>query len=572
MIENNFLLNKKQEYIDELNQRVEDKILNKANAEFLTKLINKADDLEEVQAIMAMGTTYKRTGFHFDFRKEPACSNIKYLKKNENLSFQTDKNALTHKLIIGDNYDALKQLLITHKGKIDVIYIDPPYGKDSMGNFANTNYTNAITRDNLLSMLYTRLQLAKNLLSSEGVIFVSIDDKNHAYLKCLMDEIFGEENFISMLSVENNPKGRKNSNFVSVSNEYCLIYAKNKNFSYFIENIPKPSSDLALDENGIYVHNSGKRVLVGENSFNKKVENFSSDKHYSVYFNERIQDVKVVVDSAIDKPNEELLAQGYRRYYSFCDNEFVENTYSKAKFLELIENEALDFKADKIYEKNFSTTTRIKSLIVNKKYKAIVNNEEVEYQIDVKTTSAGTELKSIFNTAKPIFSNPKNVNYIKLLISLMPSKDLIALDFFAGSGTTGQAILNLNKEDNGNRKFILCTNNEITDINPNGIAYDVTSKRLKRVMTGECYDGTNDFKWLEKNEPYGNNLEVTEITEVSPTVSEKDNTPFDLIDETLYGIESFKNKEDKINWICTNFKNTMKNIETDEKYCERWGE
>ena len=155
-----------------------------------------------------------------------------------------------------------------------------------------------------------------------------------------------------------------------------------------------------------------------------------------------------------------MLAQGYRRYYSYCDNEFVENTYSKAKFLELVENGALDFKADKIYEKNFSTTIRIKSLIVNKKYKAIVNNEEVEYQIDVKTTSAGTELKSIFNTAKPVFSNPKNVNYIKLLISLMPSKDLIVLDFFAGSGTTAQAVMELNKLDGGNRKFILCTNNE----------------------------------------------------------------------------------------------------------------
>ncbi|GHU49544.1 hypothetical protein FACS189459_1360 [Bacilli bacterium] len=88
-------------------------------------------------------------------------------------------------------------LLITHKNKIDVIYIDPPYGCDDMGEFAKTNYENQITRDNLLSMLEPRLILAKQLLSDEGVIFCSIDDKNQAYLKCLFDDEFGERNFIS---------------------------------------------------------------------------------------------------------------------------------------------------------------------------------------------------------------------------------------------------------------------------------------------------------------------------------------------------------------------------------------
>ena len=103
---------------------------------------------------------------------------------------------------------------------------------------------------------------------------------------------------------------------------------------------------------------------------------------------------------------------------------------------------------------------------------------------------------------------------IKYLISLHINKNAIVLDFFAGSGTTGQAVLELNQEDDGNRTFILCTNNEVTDINPNGIAYDVTSKRLKRTMTGECYNGTTDFKWLEKHSPLGDNLEVLDIIEI----------------------------------------------------------
>ena len=143
----------KEELISDLQRRVDDKILEPTNFELLKKLILKADSIDEAIMISELGTTYKRTGFHFDKRLEKMTDTIKYLKKNKNLSFVTDENKLHHKLIIGDNYPALLNLLIEYKGKIDVIYIDPPYGKDSMGDFAQTNYENAITRDNLLSML-----------------------------------------------------------------------------------------------------------------------------------------------------------------------------------------------------------------------------------------------------------------------------------------------------------------------------------------------------------------------------------------------------------------------------------
>ena len=133
-------------------------------------------------------------------------------------------------------------------------------------------------------MIYSRLSLARNLLTHDGVIFISIDDNEVENLKKICCELFGEDNFIGMLSVENNPKGRKNSAFISVSSEYCLIFAKNKEQAYFIENVPKKASDMTLDENGRYVHNSGKRVLVGENNFNNPVTVVSSDKNYSVYF------------------------------------------------------------------------------------------------------------------------------------------------------------------------------------------------------------------------------------------------------------------------------------------------
>ena len=183
--------------ITEINQRVEDKILEPSNAAVLTKLIEKSETSEEASVIAALGTTYKRTGFHFDKRleKHMMTNTIKYFKKNEALSFgEAKEGEPVHKLIIGDNYDALNNLLIQYKGKVDVIYIDPPYGKDSLGQYANTNYTNSITRDNLLSLLYFRLKLAKQLLSDDGVIFCSIDDRNQAYVKCLFDEIFGALN------------------------------------------------------------------------------------------------------------------------------------------------------------------------------------------------------------------------------------------------------------------------------------------------------------------------------------------------------------------------------------------
>ena len=192
----NTLEESKASLIAEIDKRVEENIIENSNADLLKKLISNAETLTEAIAIAELGTTYKRTGLHFDKRLEKFGNTIKFFAKNEDLSFITNQNSVTHKLIIGDNYDALLNLLVSYKGKVDVIYIDPPYGKDSMGEFADTNYDNSLTRDNLLSMMYPRLLLAKQLLTKDGVIFISIDDRNQAYLKCLLDEIFDESKFL----------------------------------------------------------------------------------------------------------------------------------------------------------------------------------------------------------------------------------------------------------------------------------------------------------------------------------------------------------------------------------------
>ena len=160
------------------------------------------------------------------------------------------------------------------------------------------------------------------------------------------------------------------------------------------------------------------------------------------------------------------------------------------------------------------------------------------------------------------WQKPKPISLVEWCLNLMPPKDeLTVLDFFAGSGTTGHGVLQKNLMDKGNRTFILCQLNEKTEITPNGIAYDVTSKRLKRIMTGECYDGSKDFEWIKKNKPYGDNLDVYEIKMVADNAQEAGQTPFDLIDETLYGKEKFATKREKIEWVCQNFQRTEKYLE-----------
>lgn len=403
--------------------------------------------------------------------------------REESVDFDTTENLY----IEGDNLEVLKLLQETYLGKIKMIYIDPPYNTgndfvyeddfaqstedylansgqfDEEGNRLVKNLdSNGRFHTDWLNMIYPRLKLAKDLLSDDGVIFISIDDNEVENLKKICSEVFGQINFVGMLSVENNPKGRKNSTFISVSAEYCLIFAKNKEISYFVENVPKKSSDMVLDEDGRYVHNSGKRVLVGENSFNEIVTSPSSNKNYSVYF--RKQDYSIITKKeefgVIDKA---LINAGYIRYASYNKGKLIENTYTEEKFLSLAEKKALDFSNDKIYEKNFSDTIRMKSQLVNREYEAIVRGSKKKFSMELTTTGAGTYLKELFGLSDVPFTAPKNTGFLKMLISLFEEKDFYVLDFFSGSASEADAVMQLNAEDGGHRKFIMVQLPEETD-------------------------------------------------------------------------------------------------------------
>ncbi|MCM1186683.1 MAG: site-specific DNA-methyltransferase [Lachnoclostridium sp.] len=394
---------------------------------------------------------------------------------------EDSKNAdTTENLYIeGDNLEVLKLLRQNYYGAIKMIYIDPPYnrGNDFIYNdsyeiskaesdveegIANSveRYTiNAKSQNRFharwLSMMFSRLIIAKDFLTDDGMIFISIDDNEIGNLIKICNEVFGEQNFVSLLSVEINPKGRKNSKYISVSNDYCLIYAKNISNGYFVENIPKNIKDLTKDENGNYVHNSGKRVLVGENDFNNVVLDFAMPKHYTVYYNFNTKEIELRKERKLDDVNQTLLDAGFTRYYSYKGNTFVENTYTAEKFMDLFNEQKLEFKNGKIYEKNMSTEIRLKSMLINRNYEAIVNEKVINFSLDYKTTSAKETLKELFDSEDEYFTAPKNVGLLKVLMTLFAGKDFLVLDFFSGSGTTAHAVMEQNIIDGGQRRYIL---------------------------------------------------------------------------------------------------------------------
>lgn len=560
----------KESLIAEIEKRVSDKILEQTNADLLIKLINNADTLDEAINIAALGTTYKRTGLHFDKRLEKMSDTIKYFKKNEVLSFHTDDSKPTHKLIIGDNYEALQNLLIQYRGKIDVIYIDPPYGKDSMGEFAATNYNNAITRDNLLSMLYPRLVLAKQLLSDEGVIFCSIDDKNQAYVKCLFDEVMGESNFIACAPRKTGAgdAATRSSSELRKPFDYLLIF-KRGNDAELQKKIVGEKEYKYCDQLGNY--KLDKFQASGSDATRKARPNL----YYPIYVTKN--------KSLSLKETEDCIETILPQKVNGEDGRWM---WKPEKF-EKDKDDYLIYDGATIYRKTYYDEEQDQNIYQVEK--AWIDGGEFR---NAKGTSDLSEI-----IGKNMFNNPKPIALVEWCINLVPKKEKqIILDFFAGSATTGHAVLDLNRSEakdsdlleeeipEGNRTFILCQLNENLDealksaiggaktTIENQIALcdkigrphelsEITAERVRRVMLGSSLDGTKDFEWAKKHKPYGGNLDVYEIESVSNFEWTEGKTPFDVINETLYGKEKFANIKEKVEWVCGNFDKTQKYLE-----------
>lgn len=486
--------------LDKLKLWCEKGQLEPRNYEVLSNMITKCENYDDAISILEIATQSRKTGLFYrhQFEKVPT-NKIHFLEEDTKMSF--GKKGTVNKLIIGDNYLALKNLLVTYRGKIDVIYIDPPYGCNDMGEFAEVNYENNITRDNLLSQLSPRIELAHELLSDNGVIFVSIDDKNQAYVKCLLDKYFKESNFISNVYW----RSRGSQNYVDpwISNvgEYILIYAKEKN----------------------------------------RLSEFNRDKSSPTDYKNPDNDPLGPWTSS------GIIRDDGRRKYTVISPKGVKFTkawlYTEENF------NALNAEGRIWWGKNGDSIPRRKSYL-----KEWSGNPFISAIIQKGlTTEKGTEtLKKIFGDSP--FPYPKPVELIQLLINLIRKDDAIILDFYAGSGTTGHAVLALNDQVSGKRSFILCTNEDKGNNGqyPNGIGSDVTFERLKRVMTGKASDGSK-FKWAEENEPYGQTLKVYRIAEVENTNKDV----FKLIDPKNYDYPCSTEKK-KIEWICKNFEETQK--------------
>lgn len=354
-------------------------------------------------------------------------------------------NTPNHILIEGDNLYALTALTFTHEDKIDVIYIDPPYNTGNKDFMYNDNYVDkedSYRHSKWLSFMHKRLLIAHKLLNKEGVIFISIDDNEQAQLKLLCDEVFSEKNFISIISWQRAYSPKNQSKKISKDVEYILCYAKNSELT-----------DFAL--------------LPRTEKMNKRYKNIDNDyrgpwKAGDLVANEERKNGHYFITG----PKGDLFDAPPGKHWSYAED----------KMKELLRDNRLYFGKDG--RSIPSLKQFLHEVQQGRKVSTLFLHEEAGH-----TDEAKKELKNFFEQSDDLFSTPKPTRLIKLLLSLSISKSPIILDFFAGSGTTLQATMQLNYNDKKKRQCILVTNNE------NNIAEEVCYERNKRAILG--YTNTN---------------------------------------------------------------------------------
>ncbi len=403
---------------------------------------------------------------------------------------QAEPTQSGNKIIHGDNLEALKSLLPEYEGKVNCIYIDPPYNtgnKDWVYNdnvdhpkmqkwLENTLKAKAENKDatvaiddltkhnKWLCMMYPRLRLLQKLLDDEGAIFISIDDNEQANLKIICDEIFGIKNFVGTYFWYKSGTPPNLSHKIKRNIEYVLCYSKTVNSNKFTGVQKESKSDDPITK----PQNSFKELKFKANTLKIKLKDGVIKK--GIYGTAKFPNELL---------NDLIIENGTNKNEVSFKNRFI---WVQEKLEEELENNTL-------------VKINSKSLVISYKkqnYAKEVPPNFIDSSVGVDTTeNAGRMLHEIFG--EKVFDFPKTPSLIEYLINFLCDKNSIILDSFAGSGTTAHAVLNLNKEDGGNRKFILV---EMEDY-----ANDITAERVKKVTQGygkgkkaiEGTDGRFDF-------------------------------------------------------------------------------
>lgn len=419
---------------------------------------------------------------------------------------QTTHTESGNKIIHGDNLEALKSLLPEYEGKIKCIYIDPPYntGNESWVYNDNVNHPKIkkwlgevvgkdgedLTRhDKWLCMMYPRLKLLHKLLADDGAIFISIDDNEQANLKLICDEIFGSTNAIGPI-IQNKMNAKNDTVNIQKNHEFILVYRKKIEYKSGTRINPTLINVEAKDRT---VFKDGERFYYINDAITTRGEggilNARPNLGYSVYFNKKTNDKIAIADYDLElaKTSNEL-----SKVYN-TDSKMVSDGYEPIRPPKVRGKLGCwTWSLEKFNEDkdNIVITGRKGSYAVKKRTfvnseKVFVENDKHFYRTILKknsrsilefSTNDGTNTLNNLMGKSSTFDNPKNNNLVQYLLSLIPNKNSIVLDSFAGSGTTAHAVLNLNKQDDGNRKFILI---EMEDY-----AETVTAERVKRVTKG----------------------------------------------------------------------------------------
>ena len=489
--------------------------------------------------------------------------------------FDNTKNML----IVGDNLDALKLLQESYLGKIKMIYIDPPYNTghdfvyhdnftvkkadfednstDSDGNviisedeYAENSKANGRFHSDWLSMMYPRLKLARNLLTDDGVIFISIDDNEQANLKKLCDEIFGEDNFITEFVWHSNKKGRQMDKNIKTTNEFILCYAKDEQEMTIFDKIVKVDRSGKVERDEISEYQKGYPLHNGTAAFHI---NNRPNLAYSIYVKPDNTDV-ITLDEKVKTKNgyviqesqkgKDLESKGYIRIVPKRNEKYGTQRvwrWGSEKFLreyntELILAKELDgyyyYQKNRISEDGNTT-------------------QKYTNYIDIDSSRGRNDINALFDN-KPIFDFSKPVDLLSILMDIATNKSSTVLDFFSGSGTTGHAVMDLNAEDGGKRQYICVQLDEKTDEKSEArkAGYDtidqITAERLRRagekvksehpeadIDTGFRVfrvDDSNDNENIRK--PL-NEIDQSDMFDMIDNVK-KDRTPLDLLFGIIY--------------------------------------